>query len=95
MDKRQTNTKKRPSPILERPIHGIIYMGWQDFFSQQADELEMSTQTNIAKGTTDPRVEFYNTKVTSLGHITSSNTNLDQISSESRPCINFNCLFAS
>ena len=29
------------------------------------------------------------TKVTSLGHITSSNTNLDQTSSESRPCINF------
>ena len=29
------------------------------------------------------------TKLTSLGHITSSNTNLDQTSSESRPCINF------
>ena len=29
------------------------------------------------------------TKVTSLGHITSSNTNLNQTSSESRPCINF------
>ena len=29
------------------------------------------------------------TKVTPLGHITSSNTNLNQTSSESRPCINF------
>ena len=28
-------------------------------------------------------------KLTSLGHITSSNTNLDQTYSESRPCINF------
>ena len=44
--------------------------------------------SNIAKGTTDPRVEFI--KVTSWGHITSWNTNLDQISSsESRPSINF------
>ena len=33
---------------------------------------------NIAKGTTDPRVEFLLTKVTSLGHITSPYTNLQK-----------------
>ena len=37
--------------------------------------------SNIAKGTTDPRVEFCFIKETSLGHITNSSTNLDQISS--------------
>ena len=42
---------------------------------------------NITKGTTDPRVLV--TKVTSLGHITSSQTNLYKISSSySRPSSN-------
>ena len=45
---------------------------------------------NIAKGTTDPRVEFSFTKVNCWGHITSSNKDLDQISSsEHWPSINF------
>ena len=34
-------------------------------------------EVDIAKGTTDPRVEFSFTKVACLGHITSSSTNLD------------------
>ena len=45
---------------------------------------------NIAKGTTDPRVEFSFTKVNCWGHITNSNKDLDQISSsEHWPSINF------
>ena len=49
-----------------------------------------SRKRNIAKGTADPRVEFSFTKVTCLGHITSSRKNLVQISSsESRPSISF------
>ena len=38
------------------------------------------TIKNIAKGTTDSRVEFCFIKVTSFCHITTSDTNLDQIS---------------
>ena len=42
--------------------------------------------SNIAKGTMDARVEFFLPKsLLSTGHITSSCTNLDQTSSESRP----------
>ena len=37
--------------------------------------------SNIAKGTTDPKGSVQLTIVTCLGHITSSNTTLDQISS--------------
>ena len=50
-----------------------------------------SYDLNIAKGTTDPRVEFtlpYQSN--NLGHITICSTNLDQISfSESRLSMNF------
>ena len=46
--------------------------------------------SNITKGTTDPKSWVQLTTVTCLGHITSSNTTLDQISSlEYRSSINF------
>ena len=46
--------------------------------------------SNIAKGTTDPKGSVQLTIVTCLGHITSSNTTLDQIlPSESQPSTNF------
>ena len=49
-------------------------------------------QENIAKGTTDSRVEFCLIKVTSFCHITSSCTNLDQVSSsESQPTLRRQC----
>ena len=42
----------------------------------------VNSLVNIVKGPTDPRVEFcFNTRVTSFGHIASSYTKLDQISS--------------
>lgn len=42
MDKRQTNKKKDLFRFWRD-----LYMGWRDFFSQQAGELEMSRQTKI------------------------------------------------
>ena len=58
--------------------------------AQQTRPKHWALLKNIAKGTTDPRVEVQLTEVTWLGHITSSNTNLDKTSiAESRLSINF------
>ena len=62
-------------PLQTCPICLVEYSLWRGVQKQPG---------NIAKGTTDPRVEF------TWGYITSSNTNLNQISSsESRLRINF------
>ena len=69
----------KPSPPI---MH--FWLDWNIFLA-----ISSLINTNIAKGTTDPRVEFCLPKLLLLSY-QSSYTNLDQISSlESWPSINF------